>query len=94
MEFNNKNKRRSKKSIDQSHSSVEYSLPLMMYNKKPPKEEIALEEFERFAIDRLKRMSIFFVYQKSPFSKIDYPLRLINKLISTVRDIVTDVQNY
>jgi len=54
MEFKKKNQRRSKRSIDTSQFSDEYPLSLMMYNKKPPKEEIALEEFERFAIDRLK----------------------------------------
>ena len=60
MEFNkNKPSKRSRRSIDTSQHSGEYPLSLMMYNKKPPKEEIALEEFERFAIDRLKRMLVF-----------------------------------
>lgn len=60
MEFKN-NKKRSKRSVDSSQNFVEYPLSLMMYNKKPPKEEIALEEFERFAIDRLKRMLVIII---------------------------------
>lgn len=55
MDFG-KNKK-SKKSIG-AFKSIYSTYPLlMMYNKKPPTEEIPLEEFERFAIDRLKRMS-------------------------------------
>lgn len=55
MEFKNKTRRRKKRSIHSFQSLTDYALPLMMYNQKPPQEEMALEEFERFAVDRLKR---------------------------------------
>lgn len=54
MEFKNKTRRRKKRSIHSFQSLTDYALPLMMYNQKPPQEEMALEEFERFAVDRLK----------------------------------------
>ena len=50
-------RRKSKRSIGAFQSTYSTYPLLMMYNKKPPTEEIPLEEFERFAIDRLKRMS-------------------------------------
>ena len=55
MEFGKKTKRARKShiSIDSNAFVKNHPIRLMMY-KNPPVEEITLEEFERFAVDRLK----------------------------------------
>jgi len=53
MEFKRNRKIKVKDSTDEKQYPK-----ISMYNKDPPKEEITLDEFERFAVDRLKCKAI------------------------------------
>eukprot|EP00111_Clytia_hemisphaerica_P000380 TCONS_00001051-protein len=55
MDFSKaKGRSRRRNKIDDGHLYTNFPNPLMMYNKEPPRGDIALEEFETYAVDRLK----------------------------------------